>query len=106
MVRGSGRTRTFPCTHFNAIGDLAMDLKLSDYGIQHYPGPKSLPEVVQDSLGGFIQAPSAAQGMISATGAEIFGESWPQVQQAYTGAMQLRTEPVILMSPSVLIMKK
>ncbi|MEK6701728.1 MAG: S49 family peptidase, partial [Planctomycetota bacterium] len=91
----------------DAVGDLAMDLKLSDFGIQHYPGPKSLPEVIEDSLGGLIQSPSvSAQGMLSATGAEIFGEAWPQMQQAYTGAMQLRTEPVILMSPSVLIMKK
>ncbi len=91
----------------DAIGDLAVDLKLSDYGIQHYPGPKSLPEVIQDSLGGMIQSPApSAQGMLFATGAEIFGPAWPQMKQAYIGVMQLRTEPVLLMSPSVLIMKK
>lgn len=91
----------------DAVNDLASELKLSDFDVMHFPGPKSLPEVLEDAFGSFVTAPNAASPLqsLAAAGEQIFGPAWPQVRQAITGVLQLRREPVLLMTPSVLIVK-
>lgn len=97
----------------DAIGDLATDLKLGKYDVMHFPGPKSLPEVLEDTFKGFAAAPGVTMpdltqspiGQFEGTAQQIFGPAWTQVRQGMVGVMQLRNEPVILMSPSILIIK-
>lgn len=103
-----------------AIKDLAKELDLEDYEVMDYPGPRALGDVIQDALKGMVVAPNvgAKAGMangvaamvgpsqIGMMGREIFGpKAWPAIENAMNGMSQLRTEPVILMSPSVIYFK-
>lgn len=95
-----------------AIDDLAAKLSMSQdsYDVMDFPAPKSLQEVLQDALGGFsAKAPgvsgAAALGQVDALGQVTFGQSWGQVRTHLSALMQLRSEPVLLISPSVLIVR-
>lgn len=95
-----------------ALVDLAKDLNLTDYGVVHYPAPQSLPDVIADLFGGTVaQAPSvsganALNRSISATGERLLGtRTWKQLARQLDGIEQLRSEPVILMSPKAVILK-
>lgn len=97
-----------------AVGDLAADLSLTEYGVVHYPAPRSLPHVIEDFLGG-VSASSPLAGRVarSATQAElaeiarqIVGpHAWPQISRQLDAMMQLREEPVLLMSPKAIIIR-
>ena len=95
----------------DAVGDLAGDLKLDAYDVMHFPGPKSLPEVLEETFSRFAQAPGVSMpnmtaspiGQLEGTAQQIFGPAWTQIRQNIVGAMQLRKEPVLLMSPSFFI---
>jgi len=97
----------------DAIGDLAGDLQLDAYDVMHFPGPKSLPEVLEDTFSQFAQSPgvsmpglsSSPVGQLDSTAQQIFGPAWSQVRQHIVGVMQLRKEPVLLMSPSFFIIR-
>ena len=94
-----------------AIRDLGKELGLSDPGVMHYPGPKSIPEMIEDTFGGMVAAPGVKMPSasplvgIDAAGQELFGTAWTQVRQGMQATLQLRKEPVLLMTPSVLIFK-
>jgi protease-4 len=104
-----------------ALEDLASELELGDYDVMHFPGPKSLPEVLDDFFGGAAaSAPlsSPLQGVqgaisrmatpaeISAVGRQLLGTAaWPQVSRQIDTLMLLREEPVILLSPSAVIFR-
>jgi protease-4 len=94
-----------------AIRDLGKELGLSDPGVMHYPGPKSIPEMIEDTFGGMVSAPGVKMPAVSplagidAAGQELFGTAWTQVRQGMQATLQLRKEPVLLMTPSVLIFK-
>jgi len=94
-----------------AIGDLAASAGLNDYEVMDYPGPKPLGEVIEDALKGFVAAPSVRAGggsgmeLVSLV-REIVGQrAWKQIEPSMTGLMQMRDEPVLLISPKVLIVK-
>jgi protease-4 len=99
------------------IEDLAASLNLDDYDIMDYPGPKSIEETVGDLLGSFAAATGHSGSPDRHAGAAIPAEllatlraavgpkAWPQVRAELSGMMQLRDQPVVLMSPSVLIFK-
>jgi protease IV len=102
----------------DCIKDLAKDRKLDDYAVQDYPGPKALGEVIEDALKGFgVSAPrlgvtNPAQGegaaRLQLMGAirEVVGPRvWKQMEPSIQGMLQMRDEPVLLMSPRVLIVK-
>ncbi len=97
----------------DAIRDLAADRSLTSYDVMHYPGPKSLEEVLEDAFKAFAKAPGAAGSAAPALPREfvaglraLVGErNWPQVSQALEGTLQLRREPVLLITPSVLLVK-
>ncbi len=94
-----------------AIDDLAKDRGLTEFDVMDYPGPKSLEEVLQEAFGGFAAAKTGAAGPgvladLAAGARVILGEeTWAQLQPAMAGLMQMRKEPVILMSPRVLIFR-
>lgn len=100
----------------DCITDLAAELKLTDgeFEILEYPGPKSLREVIGDSMGGFAAAPNvggriaenAGSQMLSGALKELVGPAnWPQVRDQLSALMQLRKQPVVLTSPRAVIVK-
>ena len=100
----------------DCVDDLAAELKLSpgEYEILEYPGPKSLGEVIGDALGGYTAAPNvgakiaekAGPEMLFGTAKELVGaRNWPQVRDQLSAFMQLRKSPVVLTSPSAIIVK-
>jgi len=97
-----------------AIKDLATSVGVDDPEVVHYPSPKGLDEILEDSFGTMASPDVNARGpadMIGIRAAEaivreIVGErNWPQVRGAMNGLLQLRKEPVILMNPSVLVVE-
>ncbi len=102
-----------------AIEDMADELALEpgEYDVMHYPGAQSLQEVLENLFGGFAasaRAPvsgaavqqAAAKGALVSLAKEILGEAgFAQVRDSVGAMMQLRTEPVLLISPSAIIVR-
>lgn len=99
------------------ITDMADQLQLEDFEVMHYPEPRPIGEVVKDMLGGFgVQAPlghasantmSPARAQLNAFASEVLGvKAWGQVAPSFNAMLQLRDEPVVLVSPTVLIQKR
>ncbi len=96
----------------DAIREMAASLSLDDYEVMDYPAPKALAEVVQDALGGFMSAPgsvgafSMPESSLPLMLRRVVGErAWSQFAPAADAFMQMRDEPVLLTSPSVLIFR-
>jgi protease-4 len=94
----------------DAIVDLAEELKLEDYEVMDYPGPRALGEVIEDMLGGMAAAPAvkapAGEAALAGVLREVVGErEWPVVAGAVRGLMELRKEPVILMMPRAIVIR-
>jgi protease-4 len=91
----------------DAIADMADSLSLTDYEVMDLPGPKPLDEVIRDAMKGFTTAPvrgSEAMQPIAAMARQIVGpRAWPAVRDGMNAMMLLREQPVILMSPSVIV---
>jgi len=97
----------------DAIRDLAARAGLAEgaYDVMHYPGPKSIQELIEESLGGFgLSAPGArgdrGGGLDLAVAAmrELVGpRAWPGLRDAMAALWTLRTEPVTLTAPRVLL---
>lgn len=94
-----------------AVRDLATEVGVTDPDVMHFPGPKSIPEMIEDTFGSMAQGPSvkfpgaSPLAGINAAGQELFGDAWSQVRQGMQATLQLRKEPVLLMTPSVLMVK-
>lgn len=98
-----------------AITDMAERLELAQYEVMDYPGPKALGEILEDmfssvaapGLGGHAPAGAGlASSDIARLARDVVGPAaWPQVERGLVGLLQMRDEPVLLMSPSVLIFK-
>jgi protease-4 len=90
----------------DAIEDLAESLKLEDYEVVDYPGPKSLAQIVEDLLGGFAAAPSGASSEFATILRTAVGpNAWPAVSSSIEGVLQFRNQPVQLIMPRALIIK-
>src|SRR5262249_31966208 len=95
----------------DALDDMASELGLENYGIVHYPGPKSLKEMVEDSLGGFVQAPDvgsrapALGGAVEALRGAGGRRAWPAVRDSRGARMRPGDEPVVVAMPRALIFK-
>jgi protease-4 len=101
----------------DCISDLAKAQNMDDFAVMDYPGPKPLGEVLEDALKGFgasaprIQGASGlSEGMARAQllGAirEVVGpKAWKQMAPSIEGFLQLRDEPVLLISPKVMVVK-
>jgi len=88
----------------DAIGDIAVHAKLDDdYDVMHYPGPQSFEDLMEQFSSMFGVS---AKDLTASAIREFVGEtSWPAVRDALNAAAQLRTEPVLLTSPRVLVFR-
>jgi protease-4 len=99
----------------SAVRDLAAELKLDDYSVMEFPGPKSLGDVLKDSLGGFVAAPAGIHAasvrptvtpeIAAAIRLTVGPKALPKFEQAIAGFEALRSEHVILMSPSLMLFR-
>ncbi|MGP1309637.1 MAG: S49 family peptidase [Phycisphaerales bacterium] len=95
----------------DAIEDMAGELSLRDgrYDVMDFPRPRSFEEVLGDLFGQFGVSANADHAGLSAAAAmakEVLGENaWTQLRESLGAFMQLRDEPVILVSPRVLLFR-
>jgi protease-4 len=90
----------------DAVEDMAEELGLDDYGVVHYPGPKGLAEMLEESFGGFVRAPEVGIGGALGLLREAVGpQAWPAVRDSVGAMMLLRDEPVLLTMPRALIFR-
>lgn len=97
----------------DAIEDMAAQLALRDgqYDVMDFPRPRSLDEVLSDMFGQFglgasMGADLASVSPVAAAAKELLGEqAWNQLRDSLGAFMQLRNEPVILVSPRVLMFR-
>jgi protease-4 len=92
----------------DAIVDMAEELKLDDYEVMDYPGPRALGEVIEDMMGGMAMSPGAgaSAGAVAAALREVVGkQEWPVVAGAVRGLMELRKDPVLLMMPRAIVIR-
>lgn len=92
------------------LADLSKELKLEEYDVMDYPGPKSVQEILEDAFGGMsATAPHVPGQSLTEAGAmlrDLIGpQAFEQIRANLVGMMQLRNEPVVLMGPSALIFK-
>jgi protease-4 len=91
----------------SAIGDMAdaLDLGAGAFDVLDFPAPMSL----EDMLGSALPMAGGASGELPATLAalrELVGQaSFDQIAASVSALLQLRKEPVVLVSPSVLIVR-
>jgi len=93
----------------DAIGDLAQEVGLDDYGIVHYPAPQSLEEMFEQMFG-LASAPNVAGAAelmpaIAALRQMIGADRWDIIAASLESTMRFRTEPVQVVMPRVLLFK-
>ena len=90
-----------------AVSDMAEALELEEYETSDFPAPKSFEEFLKDMMGGMVSGPkvqSGVPGELVRLGRGVMGDrAWEQFCEAADGLMQLRREPVILMTPRVML---
>ncbi len=89
--------------HDTILG-LAAEVGLEDeYDVLHYPGPQSFDDLMSNFTSMFgVSAESVAVAALR----ELVGETaWPSVRDALNSVQQLRTEPVLLTAPRILIFR-
>lgn len=93
-----------------ALDALAAKVGLGeDYDVCEFPAPRPLGEVIEDAMQGFGTSRSPVAGV----SADVFAglramlgeETWRQVAPSIAGMMQLRREPVLLLSPTTVVFK-
>jgi protease-4 len=91
----------------DAVGDMAAELGLTRYDVMHYPGPKTLGDMVDDMLTGRASAPAGAEmaGLIGVLRETVGPAAWPEVRDALSGMWLLREEPVVVTMPGALIFR-
>jgi protease IV len=96
----------------DAIRAMADALGVDDFQVRDYPAPKSLPEVLQDTFGGMVEAPRGLAGPRLAASpvggsieAVVGARAWRQIAPSVTGLLDLRERRVLLMSPRVLVFR-
>jgi len=95
-----------------AIADLASELRLESYEVIDLPGPKPLEEVIQEAIKGFASAPGvgskspATMRAASELAEQLLGRrAAAELRRAAAGLMLMEREPVLVMSPRVLMFK-
>lgn len=95
----------------DAIKDLAAEVGLKEgaYDVLDYPAPKSFAEMLEEMFGGMASARAESAGVFEEWAAvleELLGaEAWTQVRGSVRALLELRREPVLLVSPRVLIVR-
>jgi protease-4 len=94
----------------DCIADLADTLKIKDYDVMDYPGPKGIHEILEDLFKGGVASRRVQSGGIAAdllaTLEQVVGpKAWPNVRASLGSMLLLRDHPVILAMPRALIIK-
>lgn len=91
-----------------AIDDLAAHLSLDDFKVMHYPGPVGIEEFMNEMFKGITGAAPGVEAGPMAEFAKLAEQlvgkrAWDSIADSMQALMELRTEPVLLTSPRVLI---
>jgi len=92
----------------DAVNEIASTLDLSDFDVVHYPAPLSFEDVLENMLGGMVNAPgvAAGPGSVGAVLKAVLGESrYRAAVDSLNGITLLQTEPVLLVNPSAIIIR-
>lgn len=92
----------------DAVNQLAAKVGISDFDVVHYPPPPSFDKVLENLLGGIMQAPGAqiAPGSAGAMLRGLIGEQrYRSVVDSLNGIMLLQREPVLLVNPRSIIVR-
>ncbi len=92
----------------DAVNEIASTLDLSDFDVVHYPAPPSFEDVLENMLGGMVNAPgvAAGPGSVGAVLKAVLGESrYRAAVDSLNGITLLQTEPVLLVNPSAIIIR-
>ncbi len=87
----------------DTIESLADELELANYDVLDYPGPMSLEKLMEQFTGGMVSSP--IRGIENVVQTLVGPQAWPAVRQRIDGAVMLRSQPVMLMDPNILIFK-
>jgi protease-4 len=88
-----------------AVRDMAESLGLSGgaFDVLDYPPPRTLGEMLEDGL---PMAGASEGSPVERVGAEMLGDrAWRQVRDALGAMLELRREPVLVASPSVIVVR-
>jgi len=92
----------------DAVNQLGAQVGISDFDVVHFPPPPSFEKVLENMLGGFMQAPGAQLAPGSAGGMlrGLIGEQrYRSVVDSLNGIMLLQREPVLLVNPRTIIVR-
>jgi protease-4 len=92
----------------DAVNELAIQLDIADFDVVHFPAPPSFEDVLENMLGGFVQAPGVELAPASLGGMlkGVLGEArYEAAVDALNGITLLQKEPVLLINPSTIIVR-
>lgn len=86
----------------DAVNGLAARLNLDEYDVMEFPGPKGIPQLIDEMFG--VMSPAARSGgsggELAAAARMMLGErTWRELTRSWAALMQLRREPVVLALP-------
>ncbi len=95
--------------------DLAakLGLKEGEFDLMDYPAPKTIAEIIKDAMEQFGIGASSPEVSARTAGAAVAGavreavgpQAWPAVRDALEGLMQVRSEPILLISPRAVVVR-
>ncbi|MFN0131943.1 MAG: S49 family peptidase [Phycisphaerales bacterium] len=85
----------------DAVSDLAASLRMESYEVMHFPGAKSIPQLMDEMFGVSSSRVRAGGGSdVVAAARMMLGEpAWRDLTRSWSALMQLRREPVVLAMP-------
>lgn len=96
----------------DAVNQLAAQVDVSDFDVVHFPAPPSFEKMIEEMLGGFVQAPGVAgpaqltPGSVGAMLRGLLGEQrYRSVVDSLNGITLLQREPVLLINPRTIIIR-
>lgn len=96
----------------DAVNQLAAQVNIADFDVVHYPAPPSFEKMIEQMLGGFLQAPNASgsvqlsPGSVGAMLRGVLGEQrYRSVVDSLNGITLLQREPVLLVNPRTIIIR-
>jgi len=94
------------------IDAMGAHLGWDEYEVMHYPGPKSLEEMLDETFGGLMASPGAGSARASileslgVAARELIGpRSWGAISAQLEALSRLRAEPVQLVLPRGLVVR-
>lgn len=93
----------------DALTAMAAQLGLAEYDVKHYPAPKSLNELLEETLGSAGRRaaldPSPLPPLAAALRETIGAREWPRAREMLGALLLLREQRVLLAMPRALIFR-